>query len=210
MINIVIVDDHALVREGIKKIIRSCKDIRLIGEAVSLEEVMFHCERSAPHLIVLDMSLPGYDGLEGMEKLRSRFPQIPVLILSMYPEQRFSLRALRMGAAGYIKKSMAAEELIIAIRRIMSTGAYVSLMQADIMAQAMRAPSGGAAHAALIEREQQVVSLMGNGKQIKHFAAELSISISSVNTYRTRIFKKLGSNSNAALMRYAVDRRLTQ
>jgi DNA-binding NarL/FixJ family response regulator len=210
MINIVIVDDHALIREGIKKIIRSCTDIRLAGEAADLEQVMHLCEQLAPDLVILDISLPGYDGLEGLAKLRRRFPQIPALILSMYSEERFALHALKMGAAGYITKSMAAEELVTAIRRIMATGTYVSQRQAEMMAQDMRTPSGTAPHASLTEREQQIVSLIGSGKQIKQIAAALSISVSSVNTYRARVFKKLGLNSNAALIRYAIEHRLAQ
>jgi DNA-binding NarL/FixJ family response regulator len=187
LIRIAIADDHALIREGIKKIIRACRDMKIMGEADDIAGILQLCARHAPDIIILDISLPGSEGLKGLQEARRRFPQIPVLILSMYPEERFAIRALRSGAAGYITKSMAAEELVRAIRRIMAGGTYVSPRLAELLASDLREP------------------LLGSGRQVKQIAAELAISLSSVNTYRARIFKKTGLASNAALIRYALE-----
>lgn len=205
MIRIVIADDHELIREGIKKIIRSSRDIRIVGEAATVAETIELVAQHAPDLVVLDISLPGYDGIEGLAEVHHRFPAIPILILSMYPEERFAIRALKTGASGYITKAMAAEELVKAIRKIMSGGTFVSARLAELLALDVREPLRVSPHESLTNRELQVVSLLGSGKQVKQVAAELSISISSVNTYRARIFKKMGLPSNAALIRYAVE-----
>lgn len=210
MTKIVIVDDHELIREGIKKIIRSSRDMQLAGEAASIEQLFPLVEFHVPDIIVLDLSLPGYDGIQGLEKVRQRFSAIPVLILSMYPEERFAVRAMKAGASGYIAKSMAAEELLKAIRKIVSGEVYVSPRLGDLLALEVRAPFSALPHECLTERELQVVSMLASGKQIKQMAAELSISISSVNTYRARIFRKTGMVSNAAVIRYAVENGLVK
>lgn len=210
MIRIVIADDHELIREGIKKIIRSSRDIRLVGEAANIAEIMHLVARHVPDIVILDLSLPGHDGLEGLVEVRQRFPDIPILILSMYPEERFAIRALRTGASGYITKAMAAEELVKAIRKIMSGGTYVSPRLAELLALDVREPLRVSPHESLSDRELQIVSLLGSGKQVKQIAAQLSISVSSVNTYRARIFRKMGLASNAALIRYAVEHGLLE
>lgn len=210
MINIVIVDDHELLREGIKKILRPHKDMRVAGEASDLAGSIQLVKQHAPDILILDIGLPGHDGLDGLAEVRQHCPNIPILILSMYPEERFAIRALKAGASGYITKAMAAEELIKAIRKIISGGTYVSPRLAELLAQDVREPRGASPHQHLTDRELQVVSMLGSGKQTKQIAAELSISISSVNTYRTRIFRKMGLASNAAVIRYAVEHGLVE
>jgi len=210
VIRILIADDHELLREGIKKIIRAHKDMRIVAEAADLAQAIQLVGQHVPDIVILDISLPGHDGLEGLAEVRQRFPAIPVLILSMYPEERFAIRALKTGASGYITKAMAAEELIKAIRKIMSGGTYVSSSVAELLALNVREPTRMSPHQSLTERELQVVSMLGAGKQTKQIAAELSISISSVNTYRVRIFKKMGLASNAAVIRYAVEHGLVE
>lgn len=210
MTRIVIVDDHELIREGIKKIIRLSRDLRIVGEASDIEEAIDLVTQHAPDIVTLDISLPGHDGLEGLAELRRRFPKLPILILSMYPEERFAIQALRAGAAGYITKATAAEELLKALRRIVSTGSYVSPRAAELLAMDIREPRRASLHETLTTREMQIVSLIGAGKQVKQIAADLAISISSVNTYRSRIFKKMGLSSNAALIRYAVEQGLIE
>ncbi|WP_136415125.1 MULTISPECIES: response regulator transcription factor [Oxalobacteraceae] len=210
MIRIIIADDHELIREGIKKIIRSSRDMRVVGEAGDVDGILALAAQHAPDIAILDIGLPGYDGLEGLAEVRRRFPDMPVLILSMHPEERFAIRALKAGAAGYITKAMAAEELIKAIRKVMSGGSYVSPRLAELLALEVREPHDAALHESLTDRELQVASLIASGKQIKQIAAELSISISSVNTYRLRIFKKMGLSSNASLIRYAVKHGLVE
>lgn len=210
MIRIVIADDHELIREGIKKIIRSSKDMKVVGEAGDLPRAIELLERHAPDIAVLDISLPSHDGLEGLAEVRRRFPELPVLILSMYPEERYAIRALKTGASGYITKSMAAEELLNAIRKITTGGTYISPRVIELLAMDVREPNRAAVHARLTDRELQIVSLIGAGKQVKQIAQELAISISTVNTYRARIFKKMGLSSNAALIRYALENGLVE
>jgi two-component system invasion response regulator UvrY len=210
MIRIVIADDHEILREGIKKIIRSHKDMRVVAEAGDLAHTIQLVEKHAPDIVILDLGLPGHDGLEGLAEMRRRFPSVPVLILSMYPEERFAIRALKTGASGYVTKAMAAEELIKAIRKIVTGGTYISPCAAELLALNIRKPRDTVSHQSLTDRELQVVSMLGAGKQIKQIAAELSISISSVNTYRVRIFRKMGLASNAAVIRYAVEHGLVE
>ena len=204
MITIVIADDHELIREGIKKIIRSSKDLRIVGEAAGFDALTELVGNAAPDLVILDLSLPGYEGLAGLVELRARFPDQRVLILSMFPEEQYAIAALRAGASGYVSKSMAAEELVLGIRRVMAGSSYISANLAGLLAADAASPRSRPAHELLTRREHDVLTMIGAGKQIKQVSAELGISISSVNTYRARIFKKMGLASNAALIRYAI------
>lgn len=208
-IRLLVVDDHELIREGIKKIIRSARTLELVAEASNLDDAARLIASHRPDIVVLDISLPGRDGLDGLEEMRRLFPLIPFLVLSMHPEERYAIRALKAGAAGYITKSMAAEELIAAVHRIMESGTYISPKVGELLASSIRQPGSKPAHELLTARELDVVSLLASGKQPKQIAAELEISISSVNTYRNRIFRKTGLSTNAALIRYALEHGLT-
>lgn len=204
MIKLVIADDHALLREGVKKIIRGAPGLRVVGEAASLEEAIVLVGQNQPDLVVLDISLPGWDGLDGLVELRRHYPRQRVLILSMYAEERYAMAALKAGAVGYITKTMAAEELVKAIRKVMEGGIYIGPQLAELLAQQARTPAPELPHERLTARESEILTLIGAGLQVKQVAAELDISVSSVNTYRLRIFQKMGLHSNAALIRYAV------
>lgn len=204
MFRIVIADDHELIREGIKKIIRSSRDLQIVGAAADFEELSALVRETSPDVVVLDLSLPGYEGLAGLLELRRRFPTLRVLVLSMFPEEQYAVSALRVGAAGYVSKSMAAEELVMGLRRVIEGGTYISSHMAMRLAQDASSPPPRSAHEALTQRERDVLTMIGAGKQIKQVSAELGISISSVNTYRARIFRKMGLSSNAALIRYAL------
>lgn len=204
MTSLVIADDHELLREGVKKIIRSAAGLRVVGEAADLEQALKLVEQHQPDVLVLDISLPGHDGLEGLAEVRRQFPGQRVVMLSMYGEERYAVPALKAGAAGYITKTMAAEELVKAIRKVMEGGTYIGPRLAELLAEEARTPESGAPHERLTARESEILSLIGAGLQVKQVAAELGISVSSVNTYRLRIFQKMGLHSNAALIRYAV------
>ncbi|MGZ8287796.1 MAG: response regulator transcription factor [Telluria sp.] len=204
MTRIVIADDHELIREGVKKIIRSSRDLNIVGEAAGFEELAALVPATSPDLVILDLSLPGYEGLAGLVELKARFPGLRVLILSMFAEEQYAVAALRGGAAGYVTKSMAAEELILAIRRVMGGGSYISDHLAGLLVMDAVIPQQHAVHETLTQRELDVLRMIGSGRQIKQVSAELGISISSVNTYRARIFRKMGLSSNAALIRYAL------
>ncbi len=204
MIGIVIADDHELIREGVKKIIRSCADMRVVGEAADLARTIELVEQHKPEVVVLDISLPDYEGLDGLTELRRRFPGQRVVMLSMYAEERYAVSALRAGAAGYITKAMAAEELVKAIRQVMAGSTYIGPRLAGLMARQSLEPHPQPSHHGLTAREGEIVALIGAGMQVKQVAAQLGISVSSVNTYRNRIFRKMGLSSNAALIRYAL------
>jgi two-component system invasion response regulator UvrY len=208
LIKLVIADDHELIREGVKKIVRSSPDLRVVGEAADLAQTIALVAQHQPDLVVLDISLPGHDGLEGLTELRLQYPGLRILMLSMYSEERYALAALKAGACGYVTKTVAAEELVTAIRRVAAGGNYVGPRLAELLAQGACAPVPAAPHLGLTVREGQILALIGAGLQVKQVAAELGISVSSVNTYRTRIFQKMGLSSNAALIRYALQQGL--
>jgi two-component system invasion response regulator UvrY len=210
VIRLVIADDHELIREGVKKIIRSSPDLRVVGEAADLAQTMALVAQHQPDLVVLDISLPGHDGLDGLAELRQQYPGLRVLMLSMYSEERYALAALKAGACGYVSKTMAAEELVTAIRRVTAGGNYIGPRLAELLAQGTCAPEPAAPHLSLTVRERQILALIGAGLQVKQVAAELEISVSSVNTYRNRIFQKMGLSSNAALIRYALQQGLVR
>jgi two-component system invasion response regulator UvrY len=194
---LVIADDHELIREGIKKIVRPCPDIKVVGEAADLEQALTLIAQVRPDVVVLDITLPDSDGLDGLLTLRRHFPDVRVVMLSMHPEERYAQAAIRAGAYGYVSKAEAASELVHAIRQASAGVAYLAPRAA--------APSAiRASHHILTPREAEIVALIGAGLQVKQVAGELGISVSSVNTYRSRIFRKMGMSSNAALIRYAL------
>jgi DNA-binding NarL/FixJ family response regulator len=205
MIRIAIADDHELIREGVKKIVRSHADLRIVGEAADLAATLDLVRQHGPDVVILDINLPDYDGLEGLAELRRHFPEQRVVLLSMYGEDKYAVNALRAGAGGYVTKSMAADELVRAVRQVAAGETYIGPRLAEQMArQVLEGGAEAPAHQRLTARETEIATLIGTGLQVKQVAAELGISVSSVNTYRNRIFRKLGLHSNAALIRYAL------
>lgn len=204
MIRVIIADDHELIREGIKKIVRHSTDLKVVGEAADLKQAIALIAQVRPDVAVLDISLPDYDGLDGLAELRRHFPELRIVMLSMHPEERYALAALRAGALGYVSKATAAAELVDAVRRAAEGQAYLGPRMSELLARDAGNPAPRPPHYSLTPRELEIVALIGAGLQIKQVAAELGISISSVNTYRSRIFPKMGLSSNAALIRYAL------
>lgn len=205
-IRVVIVDDHELIREGVKKIARFTDDICVVGEAGNMREAIRILNDLRPDIVILDLGLDG-EGVQGLAQLHWRFPRLPVLVLSMHGEERFALTCMKAGAVGYVTKSMASEELVKAVRSIRSVGRYISPAVADLLAHALTASPQPAAPV-LSAREREVLALLAKGRQAKQIAAELGIAASSVHTYRTRIREKLGLTSTAGLIRYAIEHRL--
>ena len=201
---LVIADDHELIREGIKKIVRHCADLKVVGEAADLQHAIPLIAQVQPDLVVLDVTLPDADGLEGLATLLRHFPGLRVLMLSMHPEERYALEALRAGALGYASKAAATPELVDALRTAGQGAPWLGPRVAELLARGAAAPAAALPHHLLTPREGEIVALIGAGLQVKQVAAELGISVSSVNTYRTRIFRKMGLSSNAALIRYAL------
>jgi len=203
LIRLVIADDHELIREGVKKIVRPCPDLKVVGEAVDLQQAIALIAQVRPDVVVLDITMPDADGLDGLVALRRHFPDLRIVMLSMHAEERYALGALRAGALGYVSKASASTDLVAAVRHAASGQAWLGPRVDALLAERPRGRQR-AAHHSLTPREGEIIALIGAGLQVKQVAAELGISISSVNTYRNRIFRKMGLSSNAALIRYAL------
>ncbi|CAG0947377.1 Response regulator UvrY [Anaerolineae bacterium] len=210
MINILIADDHVLVREGLKKIIKSESDMTICGEASNASEVFERVSDAGTDIVLLDISMPGSTGLEVLERLKRDHPKLPILILSMHPEDSFAVRAFKAGAAGYITKGSAVEELVQAIRKIVGGGKYVTPTLAEKLASELETDHTRLPHEMLSNREFQIMRLIAAGKKISAIAEELALAPSTVNTYRVRILEKMNMRSNAELTRYAVENELIE
>jgi DNA-binding NarL/FixJ family response regulator len=210
MINVLIADDHALIREGLRKTLSGEPDMTLIGEATNVVELFKQLERLVVNIILLDITMPGESGLDALKELHQKYPHIPVLVLSFHPEHRFAVRALKAGAAGYITKQSATEELVQAVRKIVGGGKYVSAALAEELATELNTHSGKLPHETLSDREFQVMRLIAAGKKSSEIAEELSVTISTVNTYRMRILEKMKMQSNVELARYALEHKLIE
>ncbi|HSB68013.1 MAG TPA: response regulator transcription factor [Candidatus Methylomirabilis sp.] len=208
MIRILIVDDHAVVRQGVKQIVGQEADMTVVGEARSAEEMLGFIRGQECDVVVEDISMPGRSGLDALKELKQERPRLPVLILSVHPEHQYAVRALKLGAAGYMTKESAAEELVQAIRQVVSGGRYVSPTLAETLAYDLAANTGSPRHVTLSERERQVLCLVGSGRTVAEIAEELSLSIKTVSTYRTRMLEKLQMRTTADLIQYAVTNRL--
>lgn len=210
VINVLIADDHALIREGLRKTLSGEPDMQLVGDAGNVADLFKQLERLAVNIVLLDITMPGESGLDALKELRQKYPHIPVLILSFHPEHRFAVRALKAGASGYITKQSAPEELVQAIRKIVGGGKYVSAALAEELATELDMKSGKLPHATLSDREFQVMRLIATGKKSSEIAEELAVTMSTVNTYRMRIFEKMNMQSNVELARYAIEHGLIE
>jgi two-component system invasion response regulator UvrY len=208
MINILIVDDHELVREGLKKVLKRQSDMNVVGEATNAHELFDQIERLPVDIVILDITLPGKSGLEVLKDLFSRHPKVRVLMLSMHPEERFAVRALKAGAAGYMTKDTATSELVGAIRKIMSGRKYTSAALAEQVVEIFSDQGGKPSHELLSDREFEVLCLLASGKTVSQIAEQLSLSVNTIATYRSRVLEKMKLKTNAELMRYALEHRL--
>ncbi len=208
MIRVLITDDHPLVREGLIKILLNESDMEVAGEARTAPEMLDLLRHHGVDVLVLDISLPGKSGLDVLKELRAEHPKLPILILSMHPEDRFALRVLKTGAAGYVTKESAPEELVKAIRKVYQGGKYVSATLAEKLAVGIEEDTGKPLHESLSDREYEILQMIATGKKTGEIARELSLSVRTVNTYRTRIFEKMHMKTNAQLIHYALEHRL--
>lgn len=208
MIKIFIADDHSLIREGIKNLISSESDIKIIGESSNPHEVLEQLKKLKPDVIVLDISMPGKSGLDLLKEIKIQLPEIKVLMMSMLPEEQFAKRTLKAGASGYITKTSLPEEFIIAIRRVASGRKYVSQNLAEQLAEDLDENVEKKPYELLSDREFQILKMIASGKSQTDIADELAISVSTVNTYRSRILEKLKLKSNSELIRYAFQNNL--
>lgn len=202
--NILIADDHPVVRQGLRQMLASETDLNVVGEARNGHEVVEISKRVEWDVAVLDYNMPGRTGLELVKELKQRHPGRPVLILSMYPEERYALRALKAGAAGYITKESASGELVNAIRKVAKGGRYVSATLGERLAQELAGDSERPVHERLSDREYQIMWMIASGKTVGEVAEQLFLSPNTVSTYRARILRKMNMKSNAELMHYAI------
>ncbi len=205
---VLIADDHTIFREGLKHILTEYPDMIIADEARNGREVLEKIWKNDYDMVLLDISMPGMTGLEALKQLKNDRPKLPVLVLSMHPEEQYAIRALRAGASGYLTKESAPDELMTAIRKISQGRKYITSSLAERLALEMEADSEKPLHDVLSDREYQVLRMIAEGKTVKHIAEELSLSIKTVSTYRTRIMEKMKMTTNAELMHYAMKHRL--
>lgn len=206
MIEIIITDDHSLVREGLKKVLtQRTIDFKVVGEASTANELLEQLREKQPDLVILDIAMPGKSGLDVLKEVKESYPKLPVLILSMHPEDRFAIRALKAGASGYLTKGDVADRLVKAIRRIViEKKKYISQELAEQLAERVDANNEAPLHANLSDREYQIMCMIASGKTVDDIANELSLSTQTIHTYRLRIKKKMKLKSNVEITRYAI------
>ena len=209
MINILIVDDHLIVREGIKRLIDDTSNMRIVAEASSGQEAIDMICNNKYDLILLDISMPGQNGLQTLKQIKKYNKNISVLMLSMHSEEQYALRSIKAGASGYITKETAADQLVIAIRKITDGRKYISKEVAELLATDLYHEQDKDPHENLSDREFEILKMIANGKTIKAIATELIISPKTVSTYRSRILKKLNMQNNSDLIYYVIDYKLT-
>lgn len=210
MIKILIADDHAIVRKGLKQILSETSDLLVADETGDGREVMNKVYKNNYDVVLLDIAMPGRSGLEVLAEIKKNKTDLPVLILSMHPEEQYAVRALRTGAAGYLTKESAPEELIKAIRKVAGGGKYVSASLAETLASAIKMDDEKLRHETLSNREFQVLCMVGSGKTVKQISEELSLSVKTISTYRCRILNKMNMKNNAELTYYAIQNRLVE
>lgn len=208
MIRILIVDDHAILLRGLKEILeREFRDVS-IGGAGTAEQALTQLDAENWDLVILDITLPGRSGVDVLRNLKALRPKLPVLVLSMHPEDQYGKRVLKAGASGYMNKESAPEELIKAVRKLLSGGRYVSPTLAETLAVSLGRDDGTPAHERLSDREFEVLRKMASGKTVGQIAQELHLSVPTVSTYRARILEKMGMSNTAELIRYALSHHL--
>jgi two-component system, NarL family, invasion response regulator UvrY len=203
MIRVLIADDHTLFREGIKKIVATTSDIAVTAEASNGADVLAKLKEDTFHVLILDIAMPGKNGLDVLKEVKTAYPELPVLMLSMFPEEQFATRVLKAGASGYLTKESASDVLITALRRVAAGGKYVSPALAERLVSGLFHNPDKLPHERLSDREYQIMRLIASGKRMKDIAAHLSLSPTTISTYRTRILDKMGMSTNAELTLYA-------
>ena len=204
MIKILIADDHTIVREGLKQILMETSDMVVAAEAANGQEVLDKIGKDNFDVVVLDIAMPGKSGLDILKELRSYKLKLPILVLSMYPEDQYALRVLRAGADGYLTKESAPNELITAIRKVHAGKKYISTLLAEKLAFGLEADTAKPPHEHLSDREYQVMCRIASGRTVKEIADELFLSVKTISTYRARILEKMGMKNNAELTHYAI------
>ena len=209
MIRILVADDHTIVREGLKQILAKHSDLQVAGEAANGNDVLHLVRDNKWDVLVTDMSMPGRNGLELIKLVKQAQPALPVLVLSMYDEEQYAVRAIRAGASGYLNKESASEQLVSAIRTVAAGGVYASAAVTQALFSTLRNNRGAQPHEQLSGRELQVLQMIAAGKSITEIAELLSLSPKTVSTHKSRMLEKMNMSNQAELIRYAIEHRLT-
>ncbi len=207
MIKVLLVDDHTIVRQGLRMMLEQTNDIRVIDEAANGTEALEKIAVQQFDVVVLDIAMPDINGLEVLKRIKLDHPAVHVMMLSTYPEKQYAVRALKAGASGYLTKESATEELIIAIQRAAQGRKYLSLDLAEKIADHFD-DSTKAAHELLSDREYQILIMLGTGQTVSHIAEKIALSVPTVNTYRSRILRKLNLFSNSEIIHYVIENNL--
>jgi two-component system, NarL family, invasion response regulator UvrY len=204
LIKVLIADDHPVVRLGLRQILADTNDILVGGEAGSAQEVLRLVRDERWDIVLLDISLPGGNGIALIGEIRKERPETRVLILTAHPEEQYAVRAIKAGAAGFLNKESAPDRLTEALKKIAEGGRYVSAELAEALASLVAGEAGGQPHERLSDREFEIMKLLASGKTVSQVALELSLSVKTISTHRTRILRKMNMKTNAELTSYAV------
>jgi len=210
MLRVLIADDHAIVRRGLIEILLHELKDPICGEAENAQQVLAQVRSQTWDLVILDVSMPGRSGIDVLSDLKREQPKLPVLVLSMHPEDQYGKRMLKAGASGYMNKNSAPEELIKAIRKVLAGGRYVSPALAEKLAWDLSEDHAHLPHESLSDREFEVLRMIGSGKTISQIAEELHLSVATISTYRARILEKMNMSTSAELMRYTFQNHLVE
>jgi len=208
MIKVFIVDDHEIICEGLKMILKEESDIVVVGEASNGAQAIDKIRKVECDIMLLDMNMPGRNGIDLLMDIKALRPKLHILVLSIHPEDKFALKTLKSGASGYLCKDTALEELVVAIHKISTKGRYISTSLAEQLAFDVIPESDADPHDLLSNREREILIKIASGIKAKDIAEELGLSISTVFTYRLRIFEKLNVKNNVELTHYAIDKKL--
>jgi len=208
MLKILVADDHRIVREGLRKIVEQTRDMLVVAEASDGAEVLAKIAKVPLDILLLDISMPGPSGLDVLKQVKTKRPKLPILMLSQHPEDHYAVRALRGGASGYLTKESASSELIAAIRKVAGGGKFVSPALAEHIASVLDTNVENPPHETLSDREYEILCQLGVGKTVSEIAAELSLSVKTISTYRARILEKMNMTKTPELMRYVIEHRL--
>jgi len=204
MIRILIADDHAIVRKGLKHLLLEEYPTAVIEEVTDAESLIFKSVNSEWDVVICDLSMPGRSGLDALSQIKQASPKLPVLIISMHPEDQYALRVLKAGASGYLGKDTVHNDLIKAVQTVLLGKKFITPSVAEKLANALNSDNDKSLHEKLSDREFEVFRLLAAGMQVSEIATKLSLSVTTVSTYRSRVLEKLGMRSNADLTRYAL------
>ncbi len=207
---VLVADDHAILRKGIRQILSEVPSVSTVDEATNGQEVLARTAKNLYDLVILDISMPGRSGLDILKQLKAERPRLPVLVVSMHPEEQYAMRALKAGASGYLTKESAPDELVVAVQKILEGGKYVSQSLAERFVTELSKPSDKPLHDLLSDREYEIFCLIASGKTVSEIGDDLALSVKTVSTYRSRIIEKTNLKTNAEITRYVIENGLTR